>query len=143
MTFTRTFADVEGGLRSWLRAQSGVSSVVGTRVFFGIPRDEAGQPSAAFPLIVLNRVGGAPQTGGAPLDDALIQLDCWGGISNKAQAWAAAKAVMDALESMTPQTLAAGVYAYGASVESVIWLPNPDDDRARYVVTAMVTARAA
>lgn len=140
---TKTFADVEGGLRTWLRTQSDITAQVSTRVFFGIPRDNAGTATTSFPLITLQRVGGSPQAGEAPLDDALIQLDCWAQGQNKAQAWAAAKAVIETLESLDNVTLAAGIYAYGASVESVIFSPDPVDSRARYSITALVTTRTA
>lgn len=140
---TKTFADVEGGLRTWLRTVPDITAQVSTRVFFGIPRDSAGVATTSFPLITLQRVGGGPQSGEAPLDNALVQIDCWGAIGNKAQAWAVAKAVMDTLESLTPREIATGVYAYGASVDSVIFLPDPADSRARYVVTASVTTRTA
>lgn len=133
----KTFTDIEGGLRTWLRLQSDITAVVGTRVWFGIPE------GATFPLIDLQRVGGGPQEGEAPLDDALIQFDCWGAGKNKAQAWAVTAALLGVLESMTPQQLAAGVYGYGVSVESVIFLPDPANSQARYVVTALVTGRTA
>lgn len=129
--------DVEGALRSWLRSQSEISAVVSTRVFFGVPDD------TAFPLISLFRLGGTDQTGEAPLDDALIQFDCWGGIKNKAQAFQVANAVRGVLRAMTPQLLTPEVYGYGASPSAPFWSPDPEDDRARYVVTASVTARAA
>lgn len=137
MTAVKQFADVEGGLRTWLRTQSDITALVSTRVFFGVP------DAVTFPVITIQRVGGGPQSGEAPLDDALIQIDCWASGQNKAQAWAVAKAVIDVLESMTPQELDSGVYAYGASVDSVIFLPDPADGRARYSVTALVTVRSA
>lgn len=137
MTAPKTFADVEGGLRTWFRAQSDITSVVSSRVFFGVP------DGVTFPIITLQRIGGGPQRGEAPLDDALIQIDCWGGIGNKAQAWAVTAAVLAVLESMTPQELASGVYGYGASVDSVNFFPDPSDGRSRYVVTATVTVRSA
>lgn len=134
---TVALPDVEGGLRTWLRAQSEITTLVSTRVFFGLPAD------VVFPCIVLRRVGGSDQTGEAPLDDALIQFDCWGAGKNKVQAWAVAAAVRGVLRAMTPQLLAAGIWAYGASSSQPIWFPDAVDDQARYVITATVTARAA
>lgn len=132
----KTFADVEGALRTWLRTQSEITSLVGSRVFFGYP------DSTQTPLITISRVGGSPQTGEAPLEDALVQFDCWGGIKNKAQAAQVMTALLGVLESMTPRDLDSSTKGYGASVESVFWSPDPTNDQARYVVTATVTVRS-
>lgn len=133
-----TWPDVEGGVRDYLRADSAVSALVGTRVFFGVPKQ------AKFPLITVRRIGGPQDPSEAPLDLPLVQIDVWGEGNNKAQAHAVCAAVRDALDAIRSATsLNAGVVAYGANVENVTWFPDPADDRPRYVLTAQVTARAA
>lgn len=137
MSYVETFADVEGGLRTWLRTQPLITAQVSTRVFFGIP------DLVTFPIITVQRVGGGEQDSGAPIDDALIQFDCWGSGSNKVQAWATTKALIDTLRNMTPQLLDTGIYGFGVSGITWFFSPDPDSGQARYVVTALVTARSA
>jgi hypothetical protein len=136
-----TWPDVEGAVRTRLRGQT----PAGNRVFFGIPKDARDE---SWPLIVVSRVGGGADQSDAPVDVALIQLDCWGtlsaeGIGDKAGATALVNSARAALEAMgTDQPIVAGTQLHGANVESVLWLPDPDNDRPRYVVTAEVTAVA-
>ena len=128
------FPDVEEGMRQYLRADADVQARVAQRVFFGIPR-----AGAEFPLITLSRAGGGEQPGEAPVDQALINISCWGGAS-KQEAWNAAAAVRKALFKIRARTLLApGVYAFGAQVDGVIWSPDPADDRPRYTLTVEVT----
>lgn len=136
MTQTKTFPDTEGAVRTWLKTKTEITSKVGTRVFFGYPE---GTP--ATPLIVLARVGGAPQRSEAPVDVALLQFDCWGTGRNKAQATDVMLALVGVLESMQAGvTLDSTTRGFGSAVESSPWLPEPTSDQARYVVTAVVTA---
>lgn len=133
-----TWPDVEGLLRTYLRADAGVAAIVGQRVFFGVPR---GATEATYPLVVVQRVGGGQDASEAPLDVALVQVDCWGSIANgnglKAACTALVNSVRAALEAVgTDQTSA----LKGAGVESVLWLPEVDNDRPRYAVTAVVSA---
>lgn len=131
------FADVEGGLRAWLRGQPSITALVDQHVWFGIPAN------AQFPLITIAQVGGGPGVGEAPITDALIQLDCWGAGQNKGQAAAVMTAVLGALDSLHCGAEMGGeVIAMGSTVESVIWLPDPQSNQARYVVTALVSAKA-
>lgn len=136
-----TWPDVEGGMRTWLRAQTGVSALVGARVFFGIPKK-----NPTFPLVTVQRIGGGQDGSDAPLDLALLQIDCWGEIDAsgngvKSTATALVNAVRTALEAVGTDTqLTTGVTAHGVNVESVLWLPDPDNDRPRYSVTAEVAA---
>lgn len=132
------WADVEGALRTHLRADAGVVALVGQRVFFGVPKKAT---EATFPLVVVQRVGGGSDVSEAPLDVALVQVDCWGSIANgnglKAGATALVNAVRASLEAVgTDQT----AVLKGANVESVLWLPEVDNDRPRYAVTAVVSA---
>lgn len=133
--------DVEGAVRTYLRGET----PAGNRVFFGVPRDA---DEDTWPLIVVSRVGGGGDGSDAPVDVALVQLDCWGtfgasGNGDKAGATALVNAARAALEAMgTDQPILSGTQLHGANVESVLWLPDPDNDRPRYVATAEVTAVA-
>jgi hypothetical protein len=127
--------DIEGAVRTALRADTAVAALVGTRVLFGVPSN------ATWPLIVVRRVGGGDDLGEAPIDLPLLQIDCWGAERNKAQARAVADAVRDWCRSIRRATdLNTEVTAYGINVESDLWAPD-DTDRPRYVLTASVMSR--
>lgn len=134
-------ADVEGAVRDHLRAAA--IDDLGSRVYFGVPD---GEPT--FPLATVQRVGGGDDPGEAPIDLALIQITVWGrqdarGHTDKAQARAVADDVRTVLHNLRRGTaLTEDVIAYGAAVESDLWAPDPTD-RGRYVITALITARAA
>ena len=140
-----TWPDVEGGLRTYLRANSGVSALVGNRVFFGVPRKAT---ETSFPLVTVQRVGGGADLSDAPVDVALLQVDCWGSLNAngdplKVTATHLVNTVRAAVEAVNGRTtLTSGVDAFGITVESVVWAPDPDNDRPRYSVTAEVTAIA-
>lgn len=138
---TVEWPDVEGGIRDYLRGHTDVAAAVGARVFFGVPDEPT------FPLVAVRRVGGGDDTSEAPIDQALIQLDCWGGVDaaghgKKAEADTVRRAVRQALYEIRGATaLNASTVAYGAAVTSDVFLPDPNNDRPRYAVTALVTAR--
>jgi hypothetical protein len=48
-------------------------------VFFGVPK---GATEATFPLVTVSRVGGGDDFSEVPIDIALVQIDCWGGIDD-------------------------------------------------------------
>jgi len=137
------YPDIEGALRTWLRTQTALTAVVGSRIFFGVPRSVT---ETDFPMVALFRVGGGNDRGDAPIDIALVQFDVWGKIDAsgngvKAGATTAVNALRATLQSVNgPTLLDAHTTCHGITVESVVWLPNPDDDRPRYVVTAEVTS---
>lgn len=137
MTQTKTFVEVEGPVRAWLRAQA--LSGIGSRVFFGVP------DGATFPLITLALLDGAPQAGEAPLADPIISFDVWGG--SKAEASAAAWSLVGAVESIaagTPLDSPETLRCEGASVVlGPAFRPDPADDKPRYVVDVMFTVKAA
>lgn len=142
MADPEVFPDVEGALRTWLRAQPEVAARYGTRVFFGIP------DSPTWPLLVVGRVGGGEDVSEAPLDLPMVQLDCWGrldtaGHGDKASCAADKNAVRSALSRIRAVTeLADGEVAFGAEVVSDLWSPDPDDKRPRYVLTVRLAAIA-
>lgn len=142
------FPDVEGGMRDYLRGHAVVSAIVAQRVWFGIPA------TPTWPLVTVQRVGGTDDLSEAPLDQALIQIDCWGRLyadtdkskqgGDKAQCDTLRRAVRRALWEIRGATaLNAATVAFGATVQSDPFLPDPSNDRPRYVLTASIAARAA
>lgn len=140
-----TWPDPEGLTRDHLKADGAVAAIVGTRVFFGIPKRNV---EATFPLITVARAGGGQDPGSdAPLDESLLQIDCWGkldasGNGLKAACTALVNAVRSSLEAMGTETRIAG-HEVGTNIESVLWLPDPDNNRPRYSITAAVAVIAA
>jgi hypothetical protein len=136
-----TWPDTEGALRDWLREQPSLQALVARRVFFGVPRN-----ARQWPLVTVQRVGGAEDISEAPVDRALVQIDVWGeidgsGNGDKAGTTAVVNALRSLLGSVKHRTpLNATVDALGVTVAGVAWVPDPADDRPRYVVTAEVTA---
>lgn len=145
-----TWPDTEGAVRTYLRAYTPLQAEWGQRVWFGTPKvvDEDD-----FPHAVVFRAGGGQDPGESPVDLAVVQVDVWGSLDAsgnglKADCTRVTGKVQDALELLrtrTNVTLPGGsvVALFGAVVESVIWLPDPDNDRPRYAVTSQVTAMAA
>lgn len=145
--------DTEGACRAYLRQHADVTAVVGTRVFFAVPR----QPT--FPLVTLGEQGSFDDPSDAPIALDLQRFDCWGGLHddghaspNKAEARAVRDAVRQALYDLnhrsvdvdlpaTAERAAQTVRLDGAQVQSSSYLPDPGDGRPRYVVVALITAR--
>jgi hypothetical protein len=136
-----SWPDVEGALRTHLRANTAlVTALGGARVFWEIPSDPP------WPLVTISRVGGGQDPGEAPVDRALVSFDCWGDLDDKGRArWRELTAVVNALRSALDAiegrtTLASGVDVFGVSVAGVVRSADPNNGRPRYTVTAEVTA---
>jgi len=138
-----TLPDIEGALRTWLRAQAAVTAAVGQRVFFGVPK---GAAETSFPLITVQLVDARDDDSEAPLTQAVVQIDVWGTIDDsgngkKAECTTVVNTVRSVLRTVRGRTaLTATVAAFGIDVIGMAWAPDPDNDRPRYVVTAEVTA---
>lgn len=132
--------NVRQALRTYLRADTAVSAIVGNRVFYGVPHR-----GATFPLISLpGQVGGGQDPGEAPIDRPLHQIDLWGAIPNGLDdLYTLEGAVRDALDSIRNATTIGSVVLYGASLAGAVDLPDPADDRPRRILTVDITARAA
>jgi hypothetical protein len=111
--------DVEKACRQWARDGGFVT-------FFGVNNN------GTFPQVVVQRVGG-------PDDEARIQWDVWGG--TKQQAAATAADLATGLSALARYAFD-GIRLHGAQVDGVRWVPDPDSDRARYIVDTVVTATA-
>lgn len=139
-----TWPDPEGLVQTALKADTAVTALVGNRVFFGIPKRNV---EGTFPLIVVGRVGGGQDASEAPLDVPMLQIDCWGSLDAKGNGLkrdclTLVNTVRSSLEAMGTVTTIAG-HQLGVNVESVLWLPDPDNGRPRYTVTAEVAVIAA
>jgi len=127
--------DTEWSLREWLRAQ-----LPTIKVWFDVP---SGTPT--FPLITLGgRIGGAPDQ---ILDHPRMSFSVWGGPGGNGRKLSrtAMSALVELLNSAENIPLDADTFAYGAVVDSVLWLPDesdPDNRIARYVVDASFTVRS-
>lgn len=138
-----TLPDIEGALRTWLRAQSPITALVGQRVFFGVPK---GATEVTFPLITVQLVDASDDASEAPLTQALVQFDVWGSIDEsgngkKAETTVVVNTLRSVLRTVRGRTaLTASVAAFGIDAVGIGWSPDPDNDRPRYVVTAEVTA---
>jgi hypothetical protein len=133
-TMTVTYAPVIGALRDYLRTVASVTALVGQRVYVGgLPKNPA---VPVTPAVVVSRVGG---TMVPPVDQALVQFDCWAVSGSDAEQLAVTVAgVLDSVAGST--ILVSGVRFKGASIVSVNWLPDPASDLPRYIVTAQVVA---
>ena len=128
--------DIEGALREWLRADADIQAVVGTRVFFGIPRNS----SSAFPCIMITRIGGGQMTGDAPVDNALMQFDVYGELAEEGggrlQVTTAALALRKTLSKIVGRTrLNSTVVCFDPRVSVQVFSPLPGDDRPRVLIT--------
>lgn len=124
--------DVEGALRSYLRADAGVAALFGTRVFFGVD-----DPSE-YPVAVVQRIGGGLDSLEGLQDVALVQVDVWGDVHAKATAFDGMAAVLEALNSLDRYT-SGTTLLLGANVQSWAFLPD-EGERARYSCTVQVYA---
>lgn len=137
--------DIEGALRTWLRAQPAVTAIVGQRVFFGVPKAAT---EASFPMLTVQLVAGADEESDAPVDRSTVQVDVWGsldesGNGRKAECTALMNAVRAAFRDVRGRTpLTAAVAAFGLNVVGRLWLPDQDNDRPRYVLSVEVTSIA-
>jgi hypothetical protein len=127
--------DVEGALRAYLRAESTVSALFGSRVFFGVDN-----PSA-YPVCTITRIGGGLDGGVAEglMDVALIQVDVWGDVRRKQDAFDGMAVVLGALQRIQRYTDYAGVILHGANVQSWAFLSD-EAERPRYSITVQVIA---
>lgn len=129
---TRLYVDVEGPVRSWLRAQTAVTTLATGGIYFGTPTTT---PSS--PWVTLQLVNDVPDPNGqTPYTIALIQVDCYAPKpSTKADAAALGAAVVTAFESLSAGTLLnSTTRAYRASVRRWQFLPDMASALPRYSI---------
>lgn len=122
-----------GGLRDLVAQGPAVFAIAGESIYVG-----AKPASATGPLVVLSRVGGGMR--GDTYDAAMIQAAAWA--DNGALAEELIAAVVAWLASRPPLTpLADGVQLMAASLNSLLWVPDPVTATPRYVATLDVDVR--
>lgn len=118
--------DPEGDVRTALRADQAVVAIAGSRSFFGA--DDLRESS--YPCVIVQRVGGGDDPTNEATQNPILQVDVYGQLRKKTEATNLVNAVRQVLRGL------------GLAIESVVWAPNPDDKRPRYVLTAVASARA-
>lgn len=131
-------ADVEKIVSAYLRSRSEVTALVSDRVYTEIPSD------ATVPLVVLNRLGGAPvRSRQLWLDSARLQFDCYGG--SKKTTLTVAETVRACLWDAATATHTGGTVT-AVTFGELLWLPDETwlttngKARPRYLFDATVTA---
>jgi hypothetical protein len=129
--------DVEAMTSTFLRAQAEVTALVGQNVYTVTPNDV----TTKFPFIRLTRIAGQPLFS-QPLvvDQARIQVDCWGG--PKKLAWQMAATCMAVLSERFIGTQTGGVVCaveFGALIDQPDASFDPPQPRWLFDVT--ITAK--
>jgi hypothetical protein len=131
------YADVETLMKEWT-ATTGVAPLVartgGFNIYLAMPA------SSPMPAVVIDRVGGGPSPrSDLPQEVSRISFACWG--NSRAQAGEIARMLVGELETLarTGGWIQDDVLLAAGEVLSVIWLPDPDSDKPRYIVDALVT----
>lgn len=134
---TIAIPDTDLVVREWLRTVTAVTTLVASgRIDMGTVAD------TADPSIAVTRVGGGDDASEAPVDVALIQIECWSGSSpSRTQAAAVKNAVRNALKTLRDATVGTTLLTGGAQVVSDLFVPDPANDRPRYVLTVSFNAR--
>lgn len=132
------FPEVEGAMRTYLRSLLAVTSLVSTRVFFGIPAN------TTYPLITISQIAGAPDASASPIYESTLSFDCWGlsasETGSKLSATAIKSVVEKVIDDLNCTELNSSVTALWGNVVSTNWMPDPDTNRARYTITAVIAA---
>lgn len=133
--------DIEGALRTYLRADTDIDSVFGDRIFFGAPRKTT---TASFPMICITRIGGGQRSGDAPMDMPMVQLDVYGRKADEesggrlavTQGAALLRKVLSKIRGET--RLDSTTVAWDPRVATVVFSPLPGDDRPRMMVMVII-----
>ena len=106
-----TYVDAEGWARDWLRAHPRLTSLIGGRVFFGVP------DAVTSPYVIVSRVGGRPA---GAIDS--VRLSCEARGATKKSAADVAKGIAAAVDEL------------GGTVDLFLWQPVAPDGAPRYIV---------
>lgn len=124
----------EKTLVAWAKANSAINPLVSGRVATKLPVEPT------LPFLRLFRAGGAPDQSEAPIDQVLIQFDCYG--SAEADADLLERTLVEELENLNTVHGSNGHgFLYGARVLASRRAPEPDTSWARRTVDATVTIR--
>lgn len=126
--------DVAKGVRDWIRT---LGTLAGERVWF------SADPRAETPYVLVREVGTIPETSDAPIVHRMLQIDVVDSPRQRTRAFAVEAAIEGALLALRQATLlSADVVSYGASVQSVLYLPDPASAAPRFSITVEVTAKS-
>lgn len=127
-------ASAERTLVAWAKANTPIDAIVAGRVATKLPADPT------FPFLRLRLAGGAPDLGEAPLDQVLVQFDCYG--TDDASADLLERTLVDELDKLNGATATNGHgFLYGARTISARRTPEPDTGWARFTVDSTITIR--
>jgi hypothetical protein len=125
----RLYVDVEGPVKTWLRAQTYLTDVLTSKngapgIYLSTPKNSQ---TPDKPWLVFQSVNDLPEPGGgAPLVRALLQFDVYG--PKRELVADAAAALVSVCESMRDGTpLDSTLIGHGAYVGRNQWLPDPDN----------------
>lgn len=124
--------DCEGIVASALR-NAAIPEVTG--VYSSIPK------VPTYPLIIVQRIGGVPVVR-EYMDAANIQIEVWG--NSKSQCFDIAARARGVLLMLAGTSVSDPVNAWVSAVEDslgIVWLPDPDTGRDRYLFSEIVYAR--
>lgn len=121
--------DAVAGLGTFLRGHAAVSAIAGQRVSTRL--------SGTYPAVRLALVGGDPSElwGGA---DATVQVECWSTLDDEATGYQLARTVVAAVSDARGIPVTGG-YLLDATASEPFASPDPDTNRARFIVTVTVS----
>lgn len=140
-TVPEEWPDIEGAIRTWLRADTDFQAFFAQRAFFGVPRKTT---SSSFPMVCITRIGGGNQSGEAPMDMPMLQLDVYGQKADdvgggRLQVTRGVQVLRKVLSKMRGETrLDDDTVAWDPRVSTVVFSPLPGDDRPRMMVMAII-----
>jgi hypothetical protein len=138
MNSANDYGDFEAGFRTYLRADSDVSTLVSARVFFDIPKN------AYYPLITVSQMSLSEDDSDAPLDYVVLAVNCWGtitpsGVPNRALCRQMEIAVRRAISKIHTFSVIADDIKCSAQLVNSRYLPDPNDNRPRYAMMVLLT----
>lgn len=141
MTAVVHYADVENLVKTWALTTDVAPLVArpgGYNIYLAMPA------ASPMPSVVLSRVGGGPRARkDLPEEVSRISFSCWA--NTRAEAGVISRTLCAELETLarTGGYINAGTVLAAGDVVSMIWLPDPDSDKPRYIVDALVTTVSA
>ena len=127
--------DGEGVAREWLKGCAGVAALVGTRVYFGLPR----KTTPTYPCIEVVRVGGGPD--GQGRDRVEIGVTTYGLTSHDASAVALEVCRYLQAEEYYPNIVESAYFVEAGGQRTFTRIPNLGNDVRRYSVTGWLLVR--
>jgi hypothetical protein len=136
-----SYANTETTVKTWLTTTT-VAALV-TRPGGGINVFNAMPKGAPLPAVVLYQSSGGPSAlKDLPEQAARIRFDCWA--ASRAEASSIALQICAELDNLQRSVgpIVDGVYLAATSSPTMFFLPDPDSDTPRYIVSALVVTVA-